>query len=135
MSRRRFSSESGDARVVIITTGGTIVQKFDDQIGGYVPKTSGIELIESISSKINLEKIDLIEFSLIDSRAIDLKFLYDLSSLVQRKIQDDAVDGIVIIHGKCLGLFVATFRFTNGLIIRFFIQIPVYLSCSQFYMI
>ncbi|CAF0798606.1 unnamed protein product [Brachionus calyciflorus] len=96
---RRFSSQSGNARIIVITTGGTIVQKFDKDLGGYVPKTSGKELIESISSEINLETIELIEFAMIDSRAVDLKFLYNLSKLVQQKIDDNFVDGIVIIHG------------------------------------
>ena len=96
---RRFSSESGNARIVVITTGGTIVQKFDKDLGGYVPKTSGKELIESIGSEVNLETIDLVEFAMIDSRAVDLDFLYNLSKLVQDKVNDEYVDGIVIVHG------------------------------------
>jgi L-asparaginase/Glu-tRNA(Gln) amidotransferase subunit D len=32
---RRFNSTTGDARIVIITTGGTIVQKFDTETGQY----------------------------------------------------------------------------------------------------
>lgn len=107
-SFKRFDSISGDARIVVITTGGTIVQKFDEQQGGYVPKTSGLELIKSISSKINTEKIDLVEFAMIDSRAVDLKFLYDLAVLVQRKIDDDSNDAVIIIHGNfILFLFIS----------------------------
>lgn len=30
---RRFPSESGSARIIVITTGGTIVQKFDCDLG------------------------------------------------------------------------------------------------------
>ena len=30
---RRFDSFTGDARIVVITTGGTIVQKFDKESG------------------------------------------------------------------------------------------------------
>ncbi len=78
-----------------IFKGGTIVQKFDKEKGGYVPKTSGKELIESIGLEVNLEQIELIEFSMIDSRAVDLKFLYDLSRLVQEKINDEYVDGML----------------------------------------
>lgn len=96
---RRFSSQSGNARIVVITTGGTIVQKFDEKLGGFVPKTSGKELIESIGSEINLETINLVEFAMIDSRAVDLKFLYNLSKLVQQKINNEQIDGIVIVHG------------------------------------
>ena len=82
----RFSSFSGNARIVVITTGGTIVQKFDCESGGYVPKTSGKELIDSVGQDIDLDKIDLVEFAMIDSRAVCLKFLHDLSALVQKYV-------------------------------------------------
>ena len=96
---KRFPSTSGNARIVVVTTGGTIVQKFDAENGGYVPKTTGKELIESIGHEINLERLELVEFSMIDSRAVDLKFLHDLAKLVQEKIDDELVDGVVIVHG------------------------------------
>ena len=96
---KRFPSMSGNARIVVITTGGTIVQKFDKDSGGYVPKTTGKELIQSIGNEINLEKLELVEYSMIDSRAIDLKFLHGLAVLVQDKINDEYVDGVVIVHG------------------------------------
>jgi L-asparaginase len=95
----RFNSSSGNARIVIITTGGTIVQKYDEKYGGYVPKTSGRELIDSINQVTDIDKLELVEFSMIDSRAIDLKFLYDLAVIVQKKIDSETVDGVVIIHG------------------------------------
>jgi L-asparaginase/Glu-tRNA(Gln) amidotransferase subunit D len=75
------------------------VQQFDQEAGGYVPKTSGNELIQSIGNEVNLEKIELIEFSMIDSRAVDLNFLRNLAELVQQKIDHEYVDGIVIVHG------------------------------------
>ena len=56
-------------------------------------------MIESIGHEVNLERIELIEFSMIDSRAIDLKFLHDLAEVVEKKINDEYVDGIVVIHG------------------------------------
>lgn len=102
---KRFDSVSGDPRIAVITTGGTIVQKFDEEQGGYVPKTSGLELIKSISSKINVEKIELVEFAMIDSRAVDLKFLFDLSNLVREKIDDERIDAVVIIHGRFASSF------------------------------
>ncbi len=67
--------------------------------GGYLPKTSGNALISSIANKINIEKLQVIEFSMIDSRAIDLKFLHGLSKLIQTHIDDENVDGVVVIHG------------------------------------
>lgn len=96
---RRFNSRTGDARIVVITTGGTIVQAFDESSGGYVPKTSGSALISSIGNQVKLENIEVVEYCMIDSRAIDLDFLSGLAVLVQENINNDSVDGIVIVHG------------------------------------
>jgi L-asparaginase len=96
---KRFPSLSGNARILMITTGGTIVQKFDKELGGYAPKTTGKELIDSISSEVDLERIDLVEYAMIDSRFVDLNFLHGLSKLVQESVMDDNIDGIVIVHG------------------------------------
>ena len=73
-------------------------------------------MIESIGHDINLEKIELIEFSMIDSRAVDLKFLYDLATLVQNKVNDEYVDGVVVIHGTgtyYIYIFFHTFMLLN----------------------
>lgn len=96
---RRFNSSSGDARIIVITTGGTIVQQFDKDSGGYVPKTSGNALISSIGNIVKLENLKVIEYCMIDSRAVDLKFLQGLQALVQEQVDDDDVDGVVIVHG------------------------------------
>lgn len=96
---RRFNSATGDARIVVITTGGTIVQKFDINSGGYVPKTSGTELLDSLKNLVKLENIKVVEFCMIDSRAIDLEFLHGLATEVQSHVDDDHVDGIIIVHG------------------------------------
>ena len=58
-----------------------------------------VDSIGSSESEVNLEKIDLVEFCMIDSRAVDNKFLHDLAKLVQERINDLSVDGIIIIHG------------------------------------
>ncbi len=36
---------------------------------------------------------------MIDSRAVDLNFLHGLSQLVQTHVDDENVDGVVVIHG------------------------------------
>ena len=96
---RRFNSATGDARIIVITTGGTIVQQFDQASGGYVPKTSGHDLITSIASQIKLENISIVEYAMIDSRAVDLAFLHGLATLVQTSLEEETVDGIVLVHG------------------------------------
>ena len=96
---KRFPSVSGNARILVITSGGTIVQKYDEANQGYIPKLSGKELFESLSVDIDLETIELYEYAMIDSRSVDLDFLHGLAKLVQLRIRDEAIDGIVIVHG------------------------------------
>jgi len=64
-----------------------------------VPKTSGHALISSIGNQTKIENLQVIEFCMIDSRAVDLKFLHGLSQLVQTHVDDENVDGVVVIHG------------------------------------
>lgn len=56
-------------------------------------------MIASIAHQVTLENIKLIEYSMIDSRAIDSDFLHGLATLVQAQVNDDAVDGVIIVHG------------------------------------
>jgi L-asparaginase/Glu-tRNA(Gln) amidotransferase subunit D len=97
MSKVRLFSES---RIVVIVTGGMVMQEFDEETGCCVPNKNSKEIIESIGAEVNLEKLDIVEFSVIDSSAIDLDFLHNLSKVVQRKINNENVDGIAIIVGN-----------------------------------
>jgi L-asparaginase/Glu-tRNA(Gln) amidotransferase subunit D len=63
---------------------------------------------------------------MIDSRAVDLKFLHDLAKLTQDYINDELVDGIIIIHGTDTMEITAYFlhskcrqKFLNKLILKF----------------
>ena len=95
--RTRLFSES---RIVVIVTGGMVMQEFDEVTGTCIPNKNSKEIIESIGNEVNLEKLDIVEFSVIDSSAIDLEFLHNLAKTVQRKINNENVDGIAIIVGK-----------------------------------
>ena len=76
-----------------------LILKFKSDKGGYIPKTSGRELISSIANQVTLENIKLIEYAMIDSRAIDLDFLHGLATLIQAQVDDDSVDGVIVVHG------------------------------------
>jgi L-asparaginase len=82
-----------EKKIIIILTGGLITSV------GKNSNDRSIDLIESIKDTFSLDDIELIEFCLIDSSAVDLDFLTHLAKLVQRKINTDYVKGIIIIHG------------------------------------
>lgn len=111
-TRARLFSES---RIAVIVTGGMIMQEYDEESDCYVPNKNSKEIIESIGDEINLNKIEIVEFSVIDSSAIDLEFLHQLAKVVQRKINNENIDGLAIIIGSDTMELVAYFlhRFFN----------------------
>lgn len=90
---------SRDSRILVIVTGGLIMQEYDENLG-YVPNRNSKEVIHTISSEIHVEKIEISEFSAIDSSTFDLEILRELARLVQRMINKDMFDGIVIVSGS-----------------------------------
>ena len=88
-----------DSKILVIVTGGMIMQEFDSEVG-YLPNRNPREILDSVSKNIKMDKIELLEFSNIDSCTFDLEIFLALGKLVQRKINHDGVDGIVIISGS-----------------------------------
>ena len=87
------------SRILVIITGGLIVQEYDAKLG-YVPNRNPKEIIDTISAEINMETIDIIEFSNIDSSSFDLPSMHSLARLVQRKINNENIIGIAILSGS-----------------------------------
>lgn len=86
-------------KIVLISTGGTIAMRFDEEKGGLVPAVSGAELIEAVPELKNELPLEVIEFSNIPSPHMTPNKMLSLSQEVDRIAQDDAVVGIVITHG------------------------------------
>ncbi len=97
MNSIKYDSKS---KIVVIVTGGMIMESWDEETRCYIPNKNSKEIIESIGHEVNLQKIDIVEFSCIDSSAIDLEFLHELAICVQRKINNENTDGIAVITGS-----------------------------------
>jgi L-asparaginase len=85
--------------VAIITTGGTIAQKYDEQAGGLVPAVSGAELVEAVPGLKELAQLRVIPLVNIDSRDMTPELWLRLARLVSETLADAAVAGVVVTHG------------------------------------
>jgi len=85
--------------VAIITTGGTIAQKYDADAGGAVPAVSGEALVEAVPALKELAQLRVIPLVNIDSRDMTPELWLRLARLVNETLADPAVTGLVVTHG------------------------------------
>ena len=85
--------------VAIITTGGTIAQKYDADAGGSVPAVSGEALVEAVPALKELAQLRVIPLVNIDSRDMTPELWLRLARLVNETLADPAVTGVVVTHG------------------------------------
>lgn len=86
-------------KVVIVTTGGTIAMVKKGE--SVVPYEKGNILISEIPelSKIKDAKIDIVEFSNIPSPHMTPKYMWNLSRMIDKILDDSEVVGVVVTHG------------------------------------
>lgn len=83
-------------KILVVMTGGLITEKLSDK---EVVEINCREILDLIDPDIDLETLELIEFSSIDSSSINLEFLHNLATFLQRKVNSQNVKGLVILHG------------------------------------
>jgi len=86
-------------KIVVIFTGGTIAMKEDPKLKGAVPYLKGKDLIENLPLKENVLEIETIEFGNYPSPHLTVKHLEDLREIVEKNLERNEIDGIVITHG------------------------------------
>ncbi len=85
--------------VVVVTTGGTIAEKYDPATGGVVPAVSGDDLLAAVPGLSNLANIEVVEFCNIDSSQMTPEIWRNLSAMVQEILERTEVRGVVVTHG------------------------------------
>lgn len=85
--------------VAVITTGGTIAQKADPETGEVKPTVSGDDLLESVPGLQQVAKLSVHELANIDSRDMTPELWLRMAALAKRLLADDAVQGLVVVHG------------------------------------
>ncbi|MBQ2114272.1 MAG: asparaginase, partial [Selenomonadales bacterium] len=86
-------------KIILISTGGTIAMRFDQEKQGLVPAVSGAELIEAVPELSAELPLEVIEFSNIPSPHMTPTRMLALAKKIDRLATDDTVAGFVITHG------------------------------------
>lgn len=82
--------------ILLITTGGTIAMKFDQNLG-VVPESDLVPFLKSFPQLNDVANITVLEFSNIPSPYMVPNKMMQMAKLITREI--DKFDGIVITHG------------------------------------
>ena len=85
--------------VVVVTTGGTIAEKYDPATGGVVPAVSGDDLLAAVPGLSSIADIEVVEFCNIDSSQMTPDIWRNLSARVQEILNRPEVHGVVVTHG------------------------------------
>jgi|SRR5690554_6826458 len=83
-------------KVLVITTGGTISMRYDNDMG-VIPDDNLIDLLYNFPQLTSAAEIDILEYSNLPSPHITPENMFELAKLVDKTIRD--YDGIVITHG------------------------------------
>ncbi len=86
-------------KIILISTGGTIAMRFDQEKQGLVPAVSGAELIEAVPELSAELPIEVIEFSNLPSPHMTPRRMLALAKEIDRLAKDGSVAGFVITHG------------------------------------
>lgn len=86
-------------KVCIIFTGGTISMTVDDEIGAAIPTLSGEQILSMVSNIDKMADIEVINFSEIPGPHMTIDKLLELKRLIQDKLEDSAITGVIVTHG------------------------------------
>ncbi|SMB89067.1 asparaginase [Desulfonispora thiosulfatigenes DSM 11270] len=87
------------AKVVVISTGGTIAMRYDPVKQGIVPAVTGAELVEAVPPLKDICPIEVMEYSNIPSPHMTPKIMFTLAKRVDDILAQEDVAGVVITHG------------------------------------
>lgn len=93
------NSTSQLPKVGVISTGGTIAMKYDEEKKGFVPAVSGEDLIAMAPKISELAKIELVDLARIPSSYMDPPMWIKVLKAVNDLLEDPQVAGAVITHG------------------------------------
>lgn len=83
-------------KVILLATGGTISTLEDKEKGGLMAKLGGEQLLQGISSQVQVE---VRNFSTVNSTYLTPKDMFNMAKTVEKLFNEKGVSGIVITHG------------------------------------
>jgi len=86
-------------KVAVIFTGGTISMKVDPRINAAIPALSSEEIMAMVTNIEKFTEIEIINYGEYPGPHMTPDMMLELSKLVQKTVERDDINGVVITHG------------------------------------
>ena len=86
-------------RIALVTTGGTIVSRIDEQTGLAMPVLSGAELVRTLQGQTDTDDLEVIDYIRVASPQIAPHHWSGLHGKIQALVERDDIRGVVVTHG------------------------------------
>jgi L-asparaginase len=87
------------AKVVLISTGGTIASRFDPTSGRTVASARGEDLLAQAPELATICDLEIDDFATVSSFDISVGFAFELAQRINRQLARPEVAGVVVTHG------------------------------------
>jgi L-asparaginase len=87
------------ARVVLISTGGTIASRFDPSSGRTLASQRGADVLAQVPQLAGLGKLEVDDFATVSSFDISVGFAFALAQRINQQLARKEVAGVVVTHG------------------------------------
>jgi L-asparaginase len=85
--------------LLLLFTGGTISMRIDPGTGGAVPALSGQEIVSSVPAIAEEAQLTLEDYARLPGPHVTPRWMWELKEYVGRRLQEAALDGVVLTHG------------------------------------
>lgn len=86
-------------KIAVVFNGGTISMKVDERIKAAVPSLTGEEIMSMVTGIEEFAEIESYSFSSMPSPHMSVETMLELSKFVEKLVERDDIDGVVITHG------------------------------------
>ncbi|MCF7791541.1 MAG: asparaginase [Victivallales bacterium] len=93
------TAAGGKKKIALVTTGGTIAQRVDSEVGGAVPALTGEEILKTVPKLKEYADFTVVPVVNIDSRDMNFQIYCKLAHKLKKLSRDGGIDAIVILHG------------------------------------
>lgn len=86
-------------KIAVVFNGGTISMKVDERIKAAVPSLTGEEIMSMVTGIEEFAEVESYNFSSMPSPHMSVKTMLELSKFVEKLLNRDDIEGVVITHG------------------------------------
>lgn len=86
-------------KIIIVFTGGTIAMRIDEKTHAAVPAINGEQILQMTPGLSTIAEIHFLNFSNIPGPHMTPEKMFELSNIIQHKLEFEDFDGAVVTHG------------------------------------